>query len=259
MLPRFFAKPKITLDTSRQKQYYLYMKSILLFLTLLLASPVSAKTLKVGVVDSGLDLTDTRLNSHLCATGHKDFTGEGISDTVGHGTAMAGLIEQVAMDGDYCLVILKYYSEHVLGLVNLSREVEALRYAAKNGIVIVNLSGGGPEFDEREFLAIRDNPDMIFVVSAGNDGKDLDVTGNEYYPASYYLPNQLIIGNISNSYQRSLTSNYGKKVDTTEIGENVIVPTIHGFTTMTGTSVSTAIFTGKLIRKILDAVQPIRK
>lgn len=236
------------------------MKSILLLLTLFLVSSANAKTLKIAVVDSGLDFTDTRLNSHLCPTGHKDFTGEGLTDTVGHGTAMASLIEQYAMDGDYCLVIYKYYSSTVLGLINLSREVDALRYAAKNGVVLVNLSGGGPEFDEREFLAIRDNPNTLFVVSAGNDGKDLDISGNEYYPASYYLPNESIIGNISNSYQRSSTSNYGTKVSMVEIGENVIVPSINGgYTTMSGTSISTAIFTGKLIRKVLDANQSVRK
>lgn len=235
------------------------MKSIFLLLTLLLASSASAKTLKVAVVDSGLDLTDTRLNGHICPTGSKDFTGEGLSDTVGHGTAMVGLIEQYAKDSDYCLVILKYYSDKTLGFINLSHEVDALRYVAKKGIEILNLSGGGPIFDEKEYLAIKNNPNTIFIVAAGNDGKDLDVPGNEYYPASYYLENEVVIGNIGNDYQRAKTSNYGKKVDTSEIGENIVVVSPKGYTTMTGTSLSTAIFTGKLIRKTLDAAQPVRK
>ena len=87
------------------------MKCLIPILALFLASQVQAQTLRIGIVDSGLNLSDTRLNGHLCSSGTIDFTGEGIADTDGHGTAMVGLIESNnAREGDYCLVIYKYYS-----------------------------------------------------------------------------------------------------------------------------------------------------
>lgn len=234
------------------------MKLILL-LILLLASSASAKTLRVAVVDSGLDINDSRLNGHLCPTGSKDFTGEGLTDTVGHGTAMVGLIEQEAKDSDYCLVIYKYYTQTESAAMTLINEIKALQEATLNHISIVNLSGGGPIFDEKEYLTIRDNPGTLFVVAAGNEGQNLDTPNNEYYPASYWLKNELVIGNIGSDYKRSPRSNYGKKVSAVEMGENVKVLVPNGQTMMTGTSVSTAIFTGKLIKEALSAIQPIRK
>jgi hypothetical protein len=221
-------------------------------LLILLTSLAQAATLKVGVVDSGLNLEDSRFKSHLCRTGHRDFTGEGISDTQGHGTAMVGLITRFATDGDYCLVIYKYYSDKVPGYMNVDHEVEALRQAAKDGIKIVNLSGGGPVFNEKEYLVIRDNPEITFVVAAGNEGQNLDVPGNEYYPAMYYQKNEVVVENIDESGHRTESSNYGSKITVSEVGVNVYTTLIHGYGYITGTSASTAVHTGKLIRTILN-------
>ena len=220
---------------------------------LLLTSLAQAATLKVAVVDSGLDVTDPRFSKHLCPTGNKDFTGEGLTDINGHGTAMTGLIEKYAKDGDYCLVIYKYYSEAVPTSVNLAREVEALEYAGNNGVEIVNLSSDGPGFNEKEYLAIKTNPDVTFVVAAGNDGLNMDLPGDQTYPACYSLKNEKVIGNVDENGKRVSSSNYGKAVTAVEMGDHVIAPAIHGYGVITGTSVSTAIYTGKLIRDILNA------
>jgi hypothetical protein len=228
-------------------------------LLILLTSLAQAKTLHVSVVDTGLDLSDSRLNGHLCSSGHIDFTGEGITDTVGHGTSIVGLIERFAGNGDYCLVIYKYYSPSVSGSLNLTREIKALEEATKNNAPIVNLSSSGPIFDEKEYLTIKDNPLTLFMVAAGNDGKDLDIPGNESYPGSYGLNNVFIIGNVDSKYVRASTSNYGKKVSAVEIGEKVSVLVPKGYDIISGTSISTAIFTGKLIRKALDDRKSIRK
>lgn len=229
------------------------MKRFVPILALLMTSTAIAQTLRVAVIDSGLNIEDTRLKDHLCSTGHKDFTGFGLKDTNGHGTAMVGLIEKYAGTGDYCLLIYKYYSSTSPGSVNLKNEVDALQEVYRENVKIVNLSGGGPEFNEKEYLAIRTNPETTFVVAAGNEGKDLDIPGNEFFPASYYQPNELVIGNVDQNNQRVSSSNYGKKVTAVEIGENVRTTSINGYAAVTGTSASTAIFTGKLIRKILDA------
>ena len=74
-------------------------------------SAAHSDELRIAVIDTGIDLKDTRINSHLCATGHVDFTEEGLQDDIGHGTAIVGLIEQYAKDSNYCIVMIKWYGE----------------------------------------------------------------------------------------------------------------------------------------------------
>jgi len=224
-----------------------------ILLTLFLVSQSYAGTLRIGVVDSGLDLTDSRLNGHLCATGHKDFTGEGLKDINGHGTEMTGLIEKYAGKGDYCLVIYKYYSDSDPGIVNSKHEAEALDVAVKDGIKIINLSSSGPDFEEKEYLIIRENPDVTFVVAAGNDYKNLDIPGEVAYPASYRLKNETVVGNVDGESNRVPSSNYSKKITVVEMGKDVYTTFINGYGYITGTSASCAVHTGKMIKEMLNA------
>jgi thermitase len=230
------------------------MKCLILILALL-TSLANAGTLRVAVVDSGLNIEDSRFSKHICSTGHKNFTNSplGLTDSNGHGTAIVSLIEQYAGDGDYCLVIYKYYQSSDPGPVNFKHEIEAFEEATKNKSKIINFSGGGPEFNEKEYLVVRENPTVLFVVAAGNENKDLDIPGNEFYPASYNLKNEITVGNVDKNNKRAISSNYGKKVITVEIGENVDVAFPESYGNASGTSVSTAIHTGKLIRIILNA------
>jgi len=169
---------------------------------------------------------------------------------------MAGLIENNAGEGNYCLVVYKYYSNKSTGWVNLEHEIYAFKQAAKDKVKIVNLSGNGPFFDDEEYTAIRDNPRTMFVVAAGNEGRNLDLFPT--YPANYGLNNEFVVGSVSPNNEISDFSSYGSKITLFEMGENVNVMTPKGYDIMSGTSVSTAIFTGKLIRNILSAVQPLR-
>jgi hypothetical protein len=108
----------------------------------LLCTSAQADMLRVAVIDTGLDITDTRLSAHLCDNGHIDYTGEGLQDDLGHGTHVTGLIEKYAEDSNYCLVILKYYGN---GASRRGGEdfVPALREAISQHVNIVNLSSAG--------------------------------------------------------------------------------------------------------------------
>ena len=166
------------------------MKFGLIFIAILFSLPgltehKCSKTLRVAIVDTGLSLTDSRFRGHICPTGHKNFVNdESLADVNGHGTFIAGLIKQYAGDGDYCLLIYKYYEDSATPLVNLDREIQSLQEAVDNGADIVNFSGGGPGFNEKEYLIIKNNPKVTFVVAAGNNHHDLDLPWNKYYPAS---------------------------------------------------------------------------
>jgi subtilisin family serine protease len=227
--------------------------SLLLLSTNLNAANLSCRgQLRVAVIDSGLDLNDPRLKDHLCKTGHKNFvTGETLNDTVGHGTHIASLIQQYVYYYGYCMLIYKYYSDHASGTLNLEREILAFQEAIDNKADIINFSGGGPVFEEEESLIIKNHPEVTFVVAAGNEHQDLDIPGNEYFPASLFYKNMEVVGSMSMNGERSSFSNYGSRVKYVEMGENVVGDLPNGAVgQMSGTSQATAIHTGKLIDKL---------
>lgn len=232
------------------------LKCFLLMLLIVLA-PIESlgKTLRVGVLDSGLDLKDPRFKKILCADGHKDFTGFGILDSNGHGTHVVGLIQRYAEDADYCLVIYKYY--HPNG--QKTDFVEAIKYAMSDNIDVLNVSGGGAVFDKMEYDAIKSHPHIRVVAAAGNEGKDLE--DQPYFPAAYPLNNILAVGNGETAQLKSSTSNFGDRVLFWEDGQSVesFRPlwkcgdyTRKGVENckakLSGTSMSCAKFTGKFIR-----------
>jgi len=226
----------------------------LLLLTTVSIAKESTKPIKIAIVDTGINVLDPRFKEHVCATGHKDFTGEGLLDTVGHGTFVAGLIQKYAGKGTYCFLIYKYYSEHNTGIQNLQNEIKAFQEAAKNGAAVVNFSGGGAEHNKYEYLTIKNNPRMLFVVAAGNEGQNVDLPGKEYYPASYKLENIIPLGSIDRNGTKVTSSNWGSRITDFEIGDQVVSTLPDGDTgTMSGTSFATAIRTGKIVRDMLYA------
>lgn len=221
-----------------------------LFLLLLLISNLSLakEPVRVGVLDTGLDLNDKRFTSHLCSTGHRDFTGEGIEDTHFHGTHVTGLIVKYAKQSNYCLIILKFYSKNQPEHVNFQNLIKAFVYIKENKIDIVNYSGGGKGSVEEEYLAVKTNNHTLFFVAAGNDNLNIDIVG--YYPASYNLSHVRVVGSIDRLNKKSSFSNYGKVVKYWEQGESIFstLPNNRwGF--MSGTSMSTASATGKYLNE----------
>jgi thermitase len=226
---------------------------LVLFWRPALANHSCSKSLRVAIVDTGLDLNDPRFKGHICPTGHKNFvSNESLEDLNGHGTFVAGLIQQYAGDANYCLLIYKYYKDYE-DHENINRENQSLQEAIDNGADIVNFSGGGSGFNEKEFLIIKNNPDVTFVVAAGNEHQNLDLPENKYYPASYWLKNEVVVENIDKSGILAPSSNYSKKAQK-EVGVDVLsyFPN-NGVGTLTGTSMSTAIKTGKLVDSMLKS------
>ena len=197
------------------------------------------KQLKVAVIDTGLDLEDKRFKDILCKEGHVDFSHTGIKDTNGHGTHVTGLIKRYSNLKNYCVVILKYS--------NIDNYLQAIQYSSKNDFDIVNISTSGNSYIPEERQFIRESK-AIYVIAAGNNRDNF----NRHFPgAFYYFSNVYTIGSIDNSGHVSKTSNYGEGLNW-EVGEKVSSDSlIGGETVMSGTSQATAIFTGKLINRIL--------
>jgi subtilisin family serine protease len=216
------------------------MKRYIIFFALLWSTAALA-TIKVAVIDTGID-PKYKAQLPLCPSGHKDFTGTGLEDNIGHGTHIAGLIDLYAKGSDYCQIILKAYDKSSK-VDSLTSYQEALGEAIALDVDVINVSANGPgsSFKERWTVKKALDKGITVVVAAGNDATNLDVNCNTY-PACYD-PRIIVVGNKTKTGQRAHSSNYGKIVKIYEVGEDV--ESING--TLSGTSQSTAIVSGKAI------------
>lgn len=242
----------------------------------------------VAVIDTGLDLKHEDLSQNLWVnrgetgldeqgrdkrTNGIDDDGNGFIDDVhgwnfisqrhdltdnhGHGTHISGII---GAEGDnnkgitgvapqVQLMTLKYYDPKVPNSDNLGNTIKAIEYATKMGAHIINYSGGGLEYSEAEFQAIRaaQKKGILFVAAAGNERSNSDI--NKYYPADYNLDNIVSVTAIDPSRKVLPSSNYG--IETVHIaapGLNILstLPnSSYGY--MTGTSQATGFVTGAAV------------
>ena len=219
---------------------------------------ISTAPIKVAVIDTG---SNSLHKLKLCKTGHVDFTKNPIKyytnddllneeqynfkDHDSHGTNISHLIEAHAKNSNYCQIIIKYYNvDGETGSV--INTLKAFRHAIKEKVNIINYSSVGYTSINSEKIIIKDilKNNIILVTSAGNDTKNLDLNCNAF-PACYYK-DTIVVGSGFNSKQKAKYSNYGKVVDVWINGDH---QKANG-TEMSGTSQSTAITTGKLVRML---------
>ncbi len=163
------------------------------------SSRAISKDTVVAVVDSGIDYNHEDLAANIWRSGDGrpgyDFVNGDASplDDLGHGTHVAGLIGAVVDNGKGGSGVIgkkvKLMAVKVIGADNegsMSDYINGLRYAADNGAEIINLSLGGSETSRAEEEALRYaiGRGAIIVTAAGNDGKELTATSNDY-PAGY--------------------------------------------------------------------------
>lgn len=271
---------------------------ILLTLTVSNLAPsteaVGKKTIKVAVIDTGYDYKsdwsehvdqiqdldgNTLVKPKLCPGEkyHKDFTGLGVQDAVGHGTHMAGIIAKNNKDVDYCLVIIKYIHS---GRGD-SYSTSAFSYAVDLGVDIINFSSGGFKFYYNEYIQIQRALDkgIKVVTSAGNNGltvdyvvsrleskgdsfvplmlnkltqqtQSLNENMNVFFPA-IYDPRIISIQNIDRRGNFHNTSNRGSAFTGKEIGYDVLSLGLNNTVIFAnGTSQAAALRTGKMLKYI---------
>ena len=138
-----------------------------------------------------------------------------IGETYDHGTHVAGIAAQGA--DDIAILPVRHPG------ADKERFYEAIQYAHARGSRIVNISLGSDDKEYWENLsrAIEDHPDMLFVVSAGNDGRNIDILPR--YPSSFEHPNMLVVAAIDENGELADFSNHGKSsVDIAAPGEDIL-------------------------------------
>ena len=138
-----------------------------------------------------------------------------------HGTRTASLLLEEAPVAT--LVPYRYPRHH------MSRMPALVEHAAAAGVRIMNLSmGSRRRSDWTGFeAAARAHPEMLFVVSAGNRGVDIDEA--PVYPASLALDNLITVTSSDDSGLPARGSNRGREgVDLAAPGERVLVTGFDG-------------------------------
>lgn len=183
-------------------------------------------TVRIGVIDSGLDFNHSELEKKTrpmlgidltnlerppydyTNTFHNELMGKHFT----HGTAVA---EIASRNMDALVIPVRIANQSQLA-------AEAVEYLAKQNVRIVNISQGG--YKENDWLslrqAIRQHPEILFVVAAGNESEDIDA--HPTFPASLEEPNLITVTSVNNQGELSSFSNYGAKhVHFAALGEDV--------------------------------------
>ena len=99
--------------------------------------------------------------------------------------------------------------------------IEAVKYAETIGADIVMMSFSTYVITQ-ELEEVIDSSDMLFIVAAGNEGKELCET-YKVYPACYESDNIITVAALSSNGEIDYCSNYGNQyVDIAAPGENVV-------------------------------------
>jgi len=202
--------------------------------------------IRIAVIDSGINITP-EIKPFMCVNGEEDMTGAGPKDTHGHGTNIAHLIARNLDPTKHCLVSIKYFQTGLYSVYNLQYEIQAFKRAVAIGSKYINLSSGGGEPSAEEISIIKKalSKNIRVIVAAGNEGQDLSMNCN-YFPAcSVKDDNFYVVGNKYLDGRMVPSSNFNGPVRAYRTG----VDCKAGGCTMSGTSQSTAIFTGELVKQ----------
>jgi subtilisin family serine protease len=228
---------------------------------------------EVAVVDTGVDATHPDLAFQL-ATNPGETPGNGVdddgdgliddvsgwdfayddnnpSDLKGHGTHVTGTIaarnsNNVGVSGlapDAKVLMLKGLGDDGQGA--WSDLADAFDFAGDRGIRVVNASLGGTGTVPVIDAVVSQHPNTLYVVAAGNNNSDLDIS--TYYPCEAPYPNVLCVGASDNNDQKASFSNYSStSVDVFAPGVKIIstYPTgldcgSTGYCYLNGTSMAT--------------------
>jgi subtilisin family serine protease len=208
----------------------------------------------VAVVDSGVDYAHPDLENNIwsnpgeVAGDGEDNDGNGYIDDVrgfdfvdsdndpydenGHGTHVAGTIGAQGDNGDgmtgvnWDVSIMPVRGADAGGNIGVVEIIDSFQYACDNGAHVVNGSFGGFEKSAAVRTVIEECPHVLFVFAAGNEGLDVDRSGNHTYPCSYTLPNIVCVAATGRTDRLAEFSNYGDvRVDIAAPGVSILSAT----------------------------------
>jgi subtilisin family serine protease len=243
-----------------------------------LRSFTNKKTL-VAVIDTGIDYNHPALKSKIWINKKEDLNGDGKCtkadfdgidqdknghvddcrgwnfaadnndpmDNHGHGTHIAGIIAAIvntAPNRNISILPLKYYDPKITKN-HIQSTVNAIKYAVKMGVHVINYSAGGEAPSKAEKIAIlkAKKKGILFVAAAGNEKNNVEKV--PYYPSSYKLSNIISVAATNKRGSLLSKSNWGNSIDIAAPGFNVLSTLPNNkYGNMSGTSMAASFVTG---------------
>jgi subtilisin family serine protease len=196
----------------------------------------------VAVIDSGIDISHPDIAANLIA-GYDFVENDNVpNDLNGHGTHVAGIIGAVGNNAtgisgvswSVKIMALKVLDQNGEGTI--ADIIEAADYAVQNNARVINMSFSGPDFSQSFYDSIASYPNVLFIVAAGNETTNNDVTPS--YPANFDLPNIISVAATDQNDNLTDFSNYGTiSVDVAAPGKNILstIPSFTAGVTYSGT------------------------
>ena len=213
--------------------------------------------MKVGIVDSGLDI------NHKMFYGKKiigvNFSDDGnpsddIYDYNYHGTSVAGLLcgnyidfkrYGVAPEAD--IVVAK--SMNAVGRGSLTAIANGINYCVEQKVDVINCSVGSQNNSDELESAVRNAvaKGIPVVCAAGNEGNGDDGSIREVsYPAGY--DDAICVGAIDKEYKITYFSNSNEFIDFVAPGKDIVTAYTEGkYAIVEGTSLACPLISGMLL------------
>lgn len=199
----------------------------------------NGKPVRVAVIDTGVDRANPQLSGAIDVGAGKDFVdpkgGDGTTDTVGHGTKVAGLIAARPQEGTGFVglapdsTIIPIRQNDGQGKGNAFSLGQAIDHAVSKGAQVINISQDTDvplSADSELGKAVQRAVDakVVVVASAGNDG--MSGEKRRTYPAAF--PGVLAVASSDRNNERAAFSQPGDFIGVAAPGVDM-VSTVPGF------------------------------
>ena len=191
----------------------------------------SSRSVVVAVLDSGVS-NHSQLKERL-VNGYDFIDNDGDpKDSFGHGTHVAGIVKSCTPGLNVKIMPVRVLDENGGGCSSLVGV--GIRYAVDHGASVINLSLRikHSEFVEEAIkYALKKN--VIVVAASGND------YSNTEWVCPAHMKNVIVVGAVDDKDRRAFFSNYGKSLDVTAPGVDIVSTSNKGgYVTMSGTSMA---------------------
>jgi len=219
-----------------------------------MTSPYTGLGVKVGVIDSGIDVNhaDLKVVGGICTLNLNCSPGISYNDNFGHGTHVAGII--AALKNDYGMIgiapnveLFAIKTMNKNGGGNTTDIAEGVEWAIQQKMDIINISitSDNNDLALKAMIQKAHEEGILIVAAAGNEGLSQQIDSVKY-PAKY--PEVIAVSATDELNRKLDQSSEGPKVELAAPGVDILstFPSSldvndgkkDGFTTYSGTSMS---------------------